>query len=154
MTDVVDAATRSAIMARIKGANTGPELALRKALHARGFRFSLHKGDLPGRPDIVLRRWKAAVFVHGCFWHRHPGCRHATTPATNAARWRAKFAANRARDAAAVEALEAAGWRVAILWTCGLGARRRPEGVDALADWLRGGDRSRLVWPAPAPPAA
>lgn len=139
MTDIVDRETRSRMMAGIGGRNTRPELALRSALHARGFRFRLHARDLPGKPDIVLPRYRAVIFVHGCFWHRHADCRYATTPATRPEFWQDKFAGNVRRDAAAVAELRHRRWRVAIVWECGL---RTVADVGASADivagWLRG----------------
>lgn len=135
MIDVVDKETRSRMMAGITGRNTKPELRLRRLLHAAGFRYRLHAKDLPGRPDIVLPRYKAAIFVHGCFWHRHPGCRFATTPASNTEFWNTKFGANAARDASKEQALVAAGWRVAVIWECEL--KSDDLGVSArLAKWL------------------
>jgi len=98
--------------------NTKPELIVRRVLHAMGRRFRLHCRDLPGRPDIVLPRFRTAIFVHGCFWHRHPGCRGTTTPKTRTEFWVAKFEANVARDVAAQAALAAAGWKVAVIWEC------------------------------------
>ncbi len=133
MADVVDTETRSRMMARIKGKNTRPELALRRALHARGFRYRLHSTKVHGRPDLVLPKHRAVVFVHGCFWHRHEGCRYATNPATRAAFWQAKFEANVTRDSAVQGALLDAGWRVATIWECGL---RKPEQVTVAADRL------------------
>lgn len=137
MTDIVDRQTRSRMMAGIKGKNTKPELALRRSLHARGFRYRLHSKNVHGRPDLVLPKHRAVIFVHGCFWHRHEGCRYATTPATRAAFWKAKFDANVARDSAVRGALLAAGWRVAAIWECAL---RKPEQVtvatDRLSAWL------------------
>src|SRR5690554_2960017 len=96
--DIVDESTRSRMMSAIGGRNTKPEIIVRKFLHARGFRFRLHVKDLPGRPDIVLPKWKACVFVHGCFWHRHANCRYATTPKTRPEFWAEKFRENVARD--------------------------------------------------------
>lgn len=139
MADIVDAQTRSRMMAGIRGKDTGPELALRKVLHARGFRYRLHAKGLPGRPDIVLRKHRAVIFVHGCFWHRHKDCRYTTTPTTRQAFWESKFAANVSRDRQVREALLADGWRVAIVWGCAL---RRPADVSAAGDmvaaWLCG----------------
>lgn len=109
---------RRALMRRIRGVNTKPELIVRRVLHAMGRRFRLHCRDLPGRPDIVLPRFRTAIFVHGCFWHRHPGCRGTTTPKTRTEFWVAKFEANVARDVAAQAALAAAGWKVAVIWEC------------------------------------
>jgi DNA mismatch endonuclease (patch repair protein) len=109
---------RSRLMARVKGKNTKPELIVRRGLHRLGYRFRLHRGDLPGRPDIVLPKYRTAIFVHGCFWHRHPGCSKASTPKTRADFWLDKFATNVARDGRNVEALEAGGWQVLIVWEC------------------------------------
>jgi DNA mismatch endonuclease (patch repair protein) len=118
VTDRISSQARSANMARIRGRDTGPELAVRRALHRLGFRFRLHRRDLPGSPDIVLPRHRAVVFVHGCFWHRHSGCRLTTTPGTRAEFWSTKFEANVARDARAIEALEKQGWQVHVVWEC------------------------------------
>ncbi len=110
-------------MARIRSADTKPERIVRSWLHGAGLRFRLHAGDLPGRPDIVLPRFLTAVFVHGCFWHQHRGCRHASLPKTRRAYWQAKFEANRARDRRAVRALRRLGWRVVTVWECELSRR-------------------------------
>lgn len=135
--DVVDKATRSRMMAGIKGRNTKPELMLRRALHARGFRFRLHARGLAGRPDIVLKRRRAVVFVHGCFWHRHEGCRLASTPATREEFWASKFAANVLRDSAVQAELAATGWRIAIMWECALRKpRMAEEAIEKLESWL------------------
>jgi DNA mismatch endonuclease (patch repair protein) len=125
------------MMSGIKGKNTKPELALRRAVHARGFRYRVHSKKVHGRPDLVLAKRHAVVFVHGCFWHRHQGCRYATTPSTRTKFWQAKFEANIARDSAVRAALLKAGWRVATIWECAL---RKPEQVtvatDRLSAWL------------------
>jgi len=138
MTDIVDPTTRSRMMAGIRGKNTKPELVLRRALHAKGLRFRLHSKNIIGAPDIVFPMYAAAVFVHGCFWHRHFGCRYATTPSTRSDFWEAKFAANVARDNSVRSALLGTGWRVATVWECAL---RRPssvlESTQRLVDWLR-----------------
>lgn len=118
MADIVDRETRSRMMAGIRGGDTKPEIAVRSLLHRDGFRFRLRVKDLPGRPDIVLPRYRAVVFVHGCFWHRHPGCRHSYTPKTRAAFWTKKFDANVARDRKASHNLRDAGWRVFVIWEC------------------------------------
>lgn len=120
MTDVVDRATRSRMMSGIKGKNTRPELLTRQFLHSQGLRFRLHAKNLPGCPDIVLPKWMVAIFVHGCFWHRHEGCRFSTIPASNAERWARKFANNVARDQRSRNEMLAAGWKVVVLWECGL----------------------------------
>ena len=109
MTDIVDKHTRSRMMAGIKGKDTKPELVLRRALHARGFRYRLHSKNVPGRPDLVFPKHHAIVFVHGCFWHRHEGCRYTTTPSTRPEFWQAKFDANVTRDGAVQGQLLEAG---------------------------------------------
>jgi DNA mismatch endonuclease (patch repair protein) len=116
-------------MSGIRNADTRPELLVRRYLHAAGLRFRVHDRRLPGRPDIVLPKYRAAVFVHGCFWHRHTGCRFATTPSTRYEFWAAKFAANVARDASREEMLRAAGWRALTIWECEVGD---PEHLDRL----------------------
>lgn len=136
MTDIVDKDTRSRMMSRIRGKDTRPEMILRRALHAKGLRFRLHRKDLPGTPDLVLPRHNAVCFVHGCFWHRHPGCRFATTPATRPDFWQNKFRENVERDRRNIEALRAAGWRVAVIWECEIGRREAPAVIDDLVDWL------------------
>lgn len=123
MVDVVDKATRSRMMAGIHGKDTKPELIVRSFLHRTGLRFRLH-AKLPGKPDIVFPKYRTVVFVHGCFWHRHEGCRHATTPANNASFWQEKFAANVRRDATVKQKLEEMGWRVLIIWSCELDESR------------------------------
>jgi DNA mismatch endonuclease (patch repair protein) len=123
LADIVSPAERSRMMAGIKGRNTAPERIVRSHLHRAGLRYRLHGRTLPGRPDIVLPRWQTVVFVHGCFWHRHPGCPRATTPSTNRAFWSAKFRENVARDARNVAALRRQGWRVLIMWECRLTPR-------------------------------
>jgi DNA mismatch endonuclease (patch repair protein) len=120
MADVFDRATRSRNMAAIRGRHTKPELVVRRYLHSRGLRYRLHGPKLPGRPDLVFRRLKTVVFVHGCFWHRHAGCRYAVLPKTNPAFWLAKLSGNKARDRRNVSRLRRAGWRVLTIWECEL----------------------------------
>lgn len=110
--------SRSDIMRAVKRAHTGPEVVVRRALHALGLRFRLHRRDLPGSPDIVLPRFRTVVFVHGCFWHRHPGCRYASTPKTRQEYWLPKFKANVERDAKKEAQLRELGWRVLVIWEC------------------------------------
>lgn len=136
MADIVDPETRSRMMAAIRGSNTKPEIALRKALHARGLRFRLHDPKLPGRPDVVLPKYRAVIFVHGCFWHRHEGCRYATTPKTRPEFWEAKFQANVDRDKRNLEQLHAMGWHTLVVWECNLKARNAFEVALAVDDWL------------------
>ena len=151
MADIVDSQTRSRMMSGIRGKDTRPELALRRALHALGFRYRLHARGVAGRPDLVLPKYRAIIFVHGCFWHRHENCRLATTPATRPEFWADKFAANIARDRAVQEALIAEGWRVATVWECAL---RKPGRVDAavalLTTWLCGCDADAQIGEAEA----
>ena len=118
MTDRLTPERRSWNMSRIRGTNTKPELVVRKLLHEMGYRFRLHRADLPGRPDIVLPRHKTVVFVHGCYWHRHPGCRFAYTPKSRQSFWNAKFTSNVARDQRNQRDLKEAGWRVIVIWEC------------------------------------
>jgi len=142
MTDIVDSQTRSRMMAGIRGKDTKPELVLRRSLHALGFRYRLHAKGIPGKPDLVLPKYKTVIFVHGCFWHRHPGCRYTSIPTTRPEFWASKFSANVARDSAVRSALLLAGWRVATIWECAL---RTEAGVAAVRDvvsgWLQGGGR-------------
>lgn len=109
---------RSALMARIRGKGTSPEMAVRRAAHSLGLRFRLHRRDLPGRPDLVFPKHRLVIFVHGCFWHRHPGCGRTTTPKTRRDFWLGKFADNEARDRRVTALLRTAGWRVAVVWEC------------------------------------
>jgi DNA mismatch endonuclease (patch repair protein) len=139
MADVLSPAQRSRAMSAVRSKNTTPELRLRRALHARGLRFRLHRRGLPGSPDIVLPRFHACVFVHGCFWHRHPGCPRTTTPATRAEYWAPKVARNVDRDRSAIAELRALGWRIAVVWECALGVRKTEDAADALAVWLHSG---------------
>lgn len=118
VSDIYTPEKRSAVMARVRGSNTKPEVRVRSLLHRLGYRFRLHRKDLPGRPDIVLPKHRAVVFVHGCFWHRHPACKKATLPKNNREEWEAKLARNVERDAENVDALEQAGWSVGIVWEC------------------------------------
>ena len=118
--DVFDEATRSAVMRRIKGRDTAPELKVRRALRALGAGYRLHRADLPGKPDIVMPGRKLAVFVHGCFWHGHDCARGSRVPKDNRDYWVGKVERNRARDARSREALTALGWRVETIWECDL----------------------------------
>lgn len=118
MTDIVDTATRSRWMAGIRGRDTKPEIAVRSFLHGSGLRFRINARALPGRPDLVLPRWGAVVFVHGCFWHRHPRCRYSYDPKSRVDFWSAKFRQNIDRDARNVRALGELGWQVHVIWEC------------------------------------
>jgi len=110
--------TRSEIMRAVRQKDTKPEIIVRKILHGLGFRFRLHRTDLPGTPDIVLRKYKTAIFVHGCFWHRHEGCRLASTPKTRQEYWLPKFEANVERDARKIAQLQTMGWQPMVIWEC------------------------------------
>jgi DNA mismatch endonuclease (patch repair protein) len=105
-------------MRRVRQRGTEPELVVRRLLHAMGYRYRLNRHDLPGRPDIVLPARRVAIFIHGCFWHRHPRCSRTTTPKTNTDYWLPKLAENEARDAKVIAGLKAAGWRVRVIWEC------------------------------------
>lgn len=138
MVDVVDISVRSRMMSGIRGRDTRPEMVVRRALFSVGFRYRLHRRDLPGAPDVALGGRKVAIFVHGCFWHRHGGCRYAKLPATRPEFWKAKLEGNVERDARAIEALRAMGWRVLIVWECAI---RNKETLsilpETLSDWIK-----------------
>ncbi len=127
MADTIGTAHRSWNMSRIRGRDTGPEVMLRSLLHRAGYRFRLHDRNLPGSPDIVLAKHRTAILVHGCFWHRHEGCRNATTPSTRRDFWQAKFDGNVTRDKANEERLIDLGWHLIVVWECEL--KKDPEGV-------------------------
>ena len=129
MTDVVDRATRSPMMSGIGPRDTLPEMTVRRYLHAAGLRFSLHDARLPGRPDLVFRKYRTVVLAHGCFWHRHKNCKKATTPATNKMFWTEKFDGNVDRDKRNVRDLESKGWQVLVIWECEL---RNADAIDLL----------------------
>ncbi len=146
MVDIVSPATRSRMMSNIKTKNSRPEMLVRRLLHLEGYRFRLHRKDLPGTPDIVLPKFKIAIFVHGCFWHSHCGCNNAKVPATRSEFWMAKLSANVARDKVAVEKLNAIGWRVLCIWEC---ATRGSGSIDDLmpdiSSWMLGMERSGQI---------
>ena len=140
MVDVVSPADRSRMMAGIKGKNSQPELLVRRLLFASGYRFRLHRRDLPGTPDIVMPGRKVAVFVHGCFWHLHQGCRYAKMPATRPEFWKAKLEANVERDRRAVGKLQASGWRVLCVWECSTRDAEIAAGLQvAMSSWIESG---------------
>lgn len=130
-------------MAAIRGKNTQPERLLRSAAFARGLRFRLHVRSLPGSPDVVFPKFKAAVFVHGCFWHRHRGCRFTTTPKSNSSFWDAKFSANVSRDRATQDRLREMGWRVAVVWECAIRVSAEAA-AETLQSWLTSGGDADL----------
>jgi DNA mismatch endonuclease (patch repair protein) len=143
--DVVDMATRSRMMAGIRGRNTKPEILVRSLLHRQGFRFRLNVRELPGTPDIVLPRYRAAIFVHGCFWHGHD-CPLYRLPGTRTGFWKDKIDRNRSNDQKASAALLAASWRVAVIWECALRATRKEieDVAQRLGEWLRGNENE--IW--------
>jgi DNA mismatch endonuclease (patch repair protein) len=118
VTDIISKERRSWNMSRIRGKNTQPELIVRSVLHKRGYRFRLHRKDLPGKPDIVLPKYKTVIFVHGCFWHRHKGCKYAYTPKSRVAFWGKKFRGNVERNKVVKRELKKLGWNVIVVWEC------------------------------------
>jgi DNA mismatch endonuclease, patch repair protein len=116
--DVYDKTKRSAVMRSVKGRDTKPEMLVRRLIHRLGYRFRLHRKDLPGKPDIVLPRWNAVIFVHGCFWHQHPGCPRTPRPTTNVEFWNKKLDRNVRRDVENFATLQAMGWRIFVAWEC------------------------------------
>ena len=147
MVDVVDRKTRSRMMSGIRGKNTRPELLIRKGLHARGFRFRLHDKRLPGKPDLVLPKYSAVIFVHGCFWHGHD-CHLFKWPQSRREFWRNKITRNKAKDAENYASLKKDGWYILTIWECALkGRTRRPldQVLDTAADWLMYSTRDRQI---------
>ena len=147
MADIVDPATRSRMMAAIRGADTAPEMQVRRYLHARGFRYRLHDRHLPGRPDLVLPCWGAVVQVQGCFWNAHEGCARFRLPATRKSFWQQKLLGNRQRDQRNQQALIKQGWRVATVWECALRANSTIP-LRRLERWLRSSHRAILDLPS------
>src|SRR5687767_9523259 len=124
MADVHDKKTRSYNMSQIKGKNTKPEMLVRKFLHANGFRYRLHVKNLPGKPDIVLPKHKTVIFVHGCFWHGHKGCKYFVVPKTRTEWWLNKINNNKINDSRAIKELRRSGWRVLVIWECSIKQNR------------------------------
>ena len=136
--DTVDRKTRSRIMASVGQRNTGPELRLRKALHRLGFRYRLNERNLPGSPDLVLPKYRAVIFVHGCYWHVH-GCKYSTIPSTRKEFWLEKFEANKKRDKAKIDSLLELGWRVLVVWECATKLKEKEEFeelIKQVTEWL------------------
>ena len=141
MTDIVSSETRSRMMSGIRGKNTRPEILIRKLLHGRGFRYRLHDNKLPGKPDIVLPRYRAVIMIHGCFWHGH-NCHLFKWPSTRSEWWQKKIKGNRDHDTLISTRLKDSGWRQACIWECALKGRERLDPYDLikeLADWLDSG---------------
>lgn len=122
--DKLSPTERSRVMSVVRSKDTTPELVVRRLLHTMGFRFRLHRKDLPGKPDIVLPKYQACIFVHGCFWHQHPRCKRATRPSSRVEFWDEKLDGNIARDKKNIRALKKLGWRVLVVWEC---QTKKPE---------------------------
>lgn len=147
MADIVDRETRSRMMAGIRGKDTRPEMLIRRGLHRLGFRYRLHDGRLPGKPDLVFPKWNAVILVHGCFWHGHD-CPLFKWPSTRQDFWRAKISRNREKDAETVAALLARGWRVLVIWECamkGRGKQPLENVIGKAARWLRSNEREGSI---------
>ncbi|MEJ8811840.1 very short patch repair endonuclease [Variovorax ureilyticus] len=146
MVDVVSPQIRSRMMSGIRGKNTKPEVVVRRALFAAGYRFRLHRRDLPGAPDVVLPSRKIAIFAHGCFWHMHEGCKNSKLPSTRPEFWRNKLAGNVERDRKAIEALLSDGWRVLVVWEC---ATRDPAASTtmpkSLSQWIESAEATGYI---------
>lgn len=141
--DIVDKATRSRMMSGIRGKNTKPEMVVRRALFAAGLRYRLHRKDLPGTPDIVLPGRRVVIFVNGCFWHQHAGCRLAKLPRTNRQFWKRKLNKNVQRDHEAAEQLLAQGWRVLTVWECAIKEKTIRQTLgERLSSWISGDELS------------
>lgn len=140
MADRHSKATRSRNMSAVKGKNTTPEMRVRRLLHSRGYRYRLHCKHVKGKPDIVFKKYKAVIFIHGCFWHYH-GCRKTNIPEDNHDFWKEKLEKNKARDQRVVEGLIEEGWRVLIIWECALKGKNKLHDEDCfkqISDWIKG----------------
>lgn len=143
--DIVSKEVRSRMMSGIRGSNTAPEMKVRKLLHRNGFRYRLHQQNLPGKPDIVLSRYRACIFVHGCFWHRHPGCKLSAFPKTREGFWFLKFEQTVKRDLKTRNELLQLGWRVIEIWECGT---RLPEiSMEWLLEAVPDCNKKYISWP-------
>ncbi|WP_085622164.1 MULTISPECIES: very short patch repair endonuclease [unclassified Pseudomonas] len=138
MIDIVNSATRSRMMSGIRGKNTSPELLIRKALHSRGFRYRIHPSELPGKPDLLLPKFNAAIFIHGCFWHGHD-CRYFKTPKTRTEFWLNKIESNKIRDQKQIKALSSLGWRVLVVWECAIRQMKSNNNtalIELISEWI------------------
>ena len=152
MTDIVDKKTRSRMMSGIRGKDTKPETIVRRWLHRRGFRFRLHNNSIPGHPDLWLKKYNAAIFVHGCFWHRHEGCRYAYNPKSRVDFWQQKFTNNQIRDESVAEQLAYRGVRRLVIWECVLTKIKDPDPyLRQVEEWLLS---DAMVGEVPAEPVA
>lgn len=152
MIDIVDGVTRSRMMAGILGRNTKPELIVRRYLHACGYRYRLHRKDLPGKPDLVFSKYKLVIFVHGCFWHRHANCVYATSPGSRRDFWEEKLNGNVSRDQKQISLLNAKGWRVVVVWECGL--KHLLNELSFLNEMIVNLDEALQEWPESPPKSA
>ncbi|MQP68392.1 DNA mismatch endonuclease Vsr [Niveispirillum sp. SYP-B3756] len=145
MADVVSKEIRSRMMASIRGKDTKPEMLVRQALTTAGVRYRLHRKDLPGAPDLVMASRRAVIFVHGCFWHRHKGCRYVKLPSSNVDFWRAKLDRNVERDRKVVDELIAAGWRILIVWECAIRRGANSDLQRLIMSWLESSERNAEI---------
>lgn len=153
MTDIVDKKTRSKMMAGIRGKDTRTEMIVRSWLHRRGFRYRLHNKSIPGHPDLWLRKYNAAIFVHGCFWHRHEGCRYAYNPKSRVDFWQSKFANNQIRDESVAEQLAYRDIRRLVIWECVLTKIKDPGPyLRQIEDWLVGSEMTGEIPAQPVKP--
>ena len=139
MTDIVSKKQRSKLMSKVRSRDTKPEWILRCGVHRLGFRYRIKNNRLPGCPDLVFPKFHAAVFVHGCYWHRHPGCKDASTPKSNVDFWEKKFTENVERDRRSIRQLENLSWRTLVVWECEL-TRNTVETIYRVANWLSKGN--------------
>ncbi|MAE92655.1 MAG: very short patch repair endonuclease [Pelagibaca sp.] len=137
--------TRSAMMSRIGPKDTKPEIMVRKGLHRLGFRYRLHTKDLPGKPDIVLPKYRTVIFVHGCFWHGHEGCHYFRIPKTNTDFWQTKIGRNQERDAVVRQRLAQSGWRILTVWECATRQVLEDLLISVIADWLKGREKEASI---------
>ena len=147
MVDTVPPEVRSRIMSAVKSRDTSSEIAARRILHKLGFRYRVNVKKLPGKPDLVFAKWRAVLFVNGCFWHRHEGCRKATLPTSNKQFWKSKFERNVARDRRNIDLLQSQGWRVGILWECWIDQVPAAKSMEEVAAFLRDWNRNFAEWP-------
>jgi DNA mismatch endonuclease (patch repair protein) len=147
MTDIVNKKTRSRMMSGIRATDTKPEIAIRKGLFSRGFRYRLHVKELPGKPDLVLPKYQAVIFVHGCFWHGHQ-CSLFKWPGSNSGFWKKKITGNRERDRKRISQLQSAGWRILTIWECSFRGKHQlglEEVIERAEHWLKSDSESETI---------
>lgn len=145
--DIVSHEKRSEMMAGIRSKNTKPELLIRKALHALGFRYRLHSASIPGKPDMVLKKYNAVIFIHGCFWHGH-SCSLFKLPKTRTEFWKNKIDKNRERDDRVIQELKLSGWRIATIWECALRGKDRMDFetlINSISEWVQSDKQSMTI---------